>query len=187
MEIKTLLLLMVFVPMVMGFVPMAVKNTKTLNIAMVAVSVAELALCLYLMFNLPLFEGQVVAVEWFAGIGITLNVNGFGILQAVATSLIWVGSSVFSDEYFDHAPQNLRRYYSFWAITFGATLGMFLANDLYTAFIFFEAMSFASYPLVVHNQDKDSIDNLYPLVHLQFDVGIFSTFCHNLKNQFLEG
>ena len=35
---------------------------------------------------------------------------------------------------------------------------MFLANDLYTAFIFFEAMSFASYPLVVHNQDKDSID-----------------------------
>ena len=157
MEIKTLLLLMVFVPMVMGFIPMAVKNTKTLNLAMVAVSLAELALCLYLMFNLPLFEGQVVTVEWFAGIGINLNVNGFGILQAVATSLIWVGSSVFSDEYFDHAPQNLRRYYTFWAITFGATLGLFLSNDLYTVFIFFEVMSFASYPLVVHNQDKDSI------------------------------
>ena len=158
MDIKIMLLLMVFVPMLMGFLPMAVKNTKTLNLAMVAVSLAELAACLYLMFNLSMVESQIVSLSWFAGVGVNFKINGFGILQAVATSLIWVGSSVFSDEYFDHAPQNLRRYYSFWAITFGATLGLFLANDLYTVFIFFEAMSFASYPLVVHNQDKDSID-----------------------------
>lgn len=158
MDIKIMLLLMVFVPMLMGFLPMAVKNTKTLNLAMVAVSLAELAACLYLIFNLSMVESQIVSLSWFAGVGVNFKINGFGILQAVATSLIWVGSSVFSDEYFDHAPQNLRRYYSFWAITFGATLGLFLANDLYTVFIFFEAMSFASYPLVVHNQDKDSID-----------------------------
>jgi len=158
MDIKIMLLLMVFVPMLMGFMPLAVKNTKTLNLAMVAVSVAELAACLYLMFNLSMVESQVVSLTWFAGVGVNFKINGFGILQAVATSLIWVGSSVFSDEYFDHAPQNLRRYYSFWAITFGATLGMFLAYDLFTVFVFFEAMSFASYPLVVHNQDKESIE-----------------------------
>ena len=158
MDIKVILLLMVFVPVLMGFVPFAVKDIKKLNIMMVAVSVAELAACLFLMFNLSMVDSQVITLEWFAGVGVSFKVNGFGILQAVATSLIWVGSSVFSDEYFDHAPQNLRRYYSFWAITFGATLGIFLANDLYTVFIFFEAMSFASYPLVVHNQDKDSID-----------------------------
>ena len=158
MDIKIMLLLMVFVPMLMGFMPLAVKNTKTLNLAMVAVSVAELAACLYLMFNLSMVESQIVSLTWFAGVGVNFKINGFGILQAVATSLIWVGSSVFSDEYFDHAPQNLRRYYSFWAITFGATLGMFLAYDLFTVFVFFEAMSFASYPLVVHNQDKESIE-----------------------------
>ncbi len=154
---EIMILLMVFAPIVLGLLPLVVKNTKALNLTMVAVSLAELAGCLYLMFNISMFEGQIVTVNWFAGVGVTLNVTGFGILQAVATSLIWVGSSVFSDEYFDHAPQNLRRYYSFWAITFGATLGLFLSNDLYTAFIFFEAMSFASYPLVVHNQDEDSI------------------------------
>ena len=158
MNIRMILLLMVFVPVLMGFVPFAVKDIRKLNIMMVAVSIAELAACLFMMFNLSMVESQVVTLTWFAGIGVSFKINGFGILQAVATSLIWVGSSVFSDEYFDHAPQNLRRYYSFWAITFGATLGIFLANDLYTVFIFFEAMSFASYPLVVHNQDKESID-----------------------------
>lgn len=154
---EIMILLMVFAPMVIGLLPLVVKNTKVLNLTMVALSLAELAACLYFMFNLSLVDSQVITLSWFAGIGINLKVSGFGILQAVATSLIWVGSSVFSDEYFDHAPQNLRRYYSFWAITFGATLGIFLANDLYTVFIFFEAMSFASYPLVVHNQDEDSI------------------------------
>ena len=157
MDIKIILLLMVFTPMVLGFLPLAVKNIKKLNLVMVAVSLAELAACLYLLFNLSMVDSRIVTVSWFANLGVSFKINGFGILQAVATSLIWVGSSVFSDEYFDHAPQNLRRYYSFWSITFGATLGLFLAYDLYTVFIFFEAMSFASYPLVVHNQDTDSI------------------------------
>ena len=154
---QNILLLMVFLPVVIGFVPIFVKNTKVLNLTMVVVSVCELALCLYFLLNCGTTEAQIVSVSWFAGLGVNLRITGFGILQATATSLIWVGSSVFSDEYFDHAPENLRRYYCFWSITFGATLGMFLANDLFTAFIFFEMMSFASYPLVVHNQDADSI------------------------------
>lgn len=158
MYIKVILLLMVFMPMAAGFLPFAVKNTKAINLTMVAVSLFEAVMCLYLIFNLPLTEGSVVSISWFAGLGITLKINGLGILQATATSLLWLGSTIFSDEYFDHAPQNLRRYYSFWSITLGATLGLFLSNDLYTLFIFFEVMSFASYPLVVHNQDKDSID-----------------------------
>lgn len=89
--------------------------------------------------------------------GRSLDLNGLGILQAVATSIIWVGSSVFSDEYFDHDKTNLLRYYGFYAVTFGATLGIFLGHDLFTVFIFFEVMSFASYALVAHNQDDDSI------------------------------
>lgn len=154
---SSVLLLMVFAPMLLGFLPVFVKNTKILNKVMVVCAVTELALCMYFLLNYSTIDSQVIAIPWFAGMGIGLKITGFGILQAVATSLIWVGSSVFSDEYFDHAPQNLRRYYAFWSITFGATLGMFLANDLFTVFIFFEIMSFASYPLVAHNQDDASI------------------------------
>lgn len=154
---QNILLLMVFMPMVIGLLPLKVKNIRILNGIMVVLSAAELALCLYFLLNYNAIEPQLVSVSWFAGMGINFKITGFGIIQAAATSLIWVGSSVFSGEYFDHAPEKLPRYYSFWAITFGATLGLFLANDLFTVFIFFEVMSFASYPLVVHNQDKESI------------------------------
>ena len=42
--------------------------------------------------------------------------------------------------------------------TLGAMQGVFLSNDLYTTFIFFEVMSFASYPMVIHNETKEAID-----------------------------
>ena len=42
--------------------------------------------------------------------------------------------------------------------TLGAMQGVFLSNDLYTTFIFFEIMSFASYPMVIHNETKEAID-----------------------------
>ena len=155
--LNLLLPLMVFLPILVGFVPLFVKDTKKLNKIIVVLCACELAACGFLAFNAHHYEHTVVALNWFSGLGVKFEINGLGILQAVATSIIWVGSSVFSDEYFDHDKTYLGRYYAFFCVTFGATLGIFLAYDLFTVFIFFETMSFASYALVAHNQDEDSL------------------------------
>lgn len=155
--INFLLPLMVFIPIIMGITPIFIKDLKKLNLSIVAVCIVELIACMYLFATAESYEGMVVAVNWFSGLGVRFEINGLGILQAVATSIIWVGSSIFSDEYFDHDKTYLGRYYAFFCVTFGATLGIFLAHDLFTVFVFFEIMSFASYALVAHNQDADSI------------------------------
>lgn len=155
--INFLLPLMVFVPIVFGIAPLFIKDLKKLNLSIVALCAVELMLCIYLFAENHHYEGIIVAVNWFSGLGVQFEINGLGILQALATSVIWVGSSVFSDEYFDHDKTYLRRYYAFFCVTFGATLGIFLAYDLFTVFVFFEIMSFASYALVAHNQDDDSV------------------------------
>ena len=155
--INFLLPIMVFAPIVMGFAPLFIKDLKKLNLSIVALCIAEFVLCGWLFVTNHHYEGMVVVVNWFSGLGVQFEINGLGILQALATSIIWVGSSVFSDEYFDHDKTYLHRYYAFFCVTFGATLGIFLAYDLFTVFVFFEVMSFASYALVAHNQDADSI------------------------------
>ena len=149
--------LMVFLPILAGFMPLVVRDTKKLNRAIVILCIGELIACTFLAFNAHHYEHTVVALNWFSGLGVKFEINGLGVLQAVATSIIWVGSSIFSDEYFDHDKTYLGRYYAFFCVTFGATLGIFLAYDLFTVFIFFETMSFASYALVAHNQDNDSL------------------------------
>ena len=60
-----------------------------------------------------------------------------------------------SPAYFAHA-EGCNRYYCFWLLTQGALMGVFLAADLFTLFVFFEMMSFTSYVWVVQNETRPS-------------------------------
>lgn len=156
MNLEFLLLPMVFIPILLGFLPLFVKNVKNINLVLVIACAIELVLCVYFLLTAPEYAESVVDLSWFGGFGIAFKVNGLGVLQAVLASVIWVGASIFSLEYFEDKTKNLRRYYAFFSVTFGATLGVFLANDLFTLFVFFEVMSFASYALVAHDQNEAS-------------------------------
>jgi len=77
--------------------------------------------------------------------------------MSVLASFIWLMTTLVSKEYFK-GTRNRNKYYMFVLFTLGAMQGVFLSNDLYTTFIFFEVMSFASYPMVIHNETKEAID-----------------------------
>ncbi|MCC8102637.1 MAG: sodium:proton antiporter [Clostridiales bacterium] len=49
------------------------------------------------------------------------------------------------------------RFYVFFLLTLGATLGVFFSADLYTTFIFFEMMSFTSYVWVAHEENNAAL------------------------------
>lgn len=82
--------------------------------------------------------------------------SGFQCVYAVVTAFMWFCAALLSPQYFK-GHHNIGRYYFFFLITLGATMGVFLSADLITTFIFFEIMSFASYAWVVHEQDKDAM------------------------------
>ena len=72
-------------------------------------------------------------------------------VYALIACLMWLCTSLFSQEYFLNHP-NRSRYHLFSLLTMGATVGVFLAEDFYTLFIFFEIMSMSSYCLVAHEE-----------------------------------
>ena len=84
--------------------------------------------------------------------GIRFETDGFRGVYAGVAGLMWMMTSLFSAEYLHHY-RNRNRYWFFTLMTFGATVGVFLAADLMTAFIFFEIMSFTSYVMVVHDEN----------------------------------
>lgn len=95
-----------------------------------------------------------LALRWdgFMGLGLNMKLDGFRGLYALIASIMWLVTSLFSRDYLrgDHATG---RYAFFSLMTLGATLGLFLSDTLYTAFMFFEIMSLASYPWVAHEED----------------------------------
>ena len=87
----------------------------------------------------------------FCGQGLRFRAGGLRTVMAVLAGFMWVMTALASPEYFSGAKANAR-YFMFYLWTLGALLGVFLAADLMTLFIFFEIMSFTSYVWVAQNE-----------------------------------
>ena len=88
--------------------------------------------------------------------GLKLTIDGFRRVYIIVICLMWAMTLMLSPEYFRHH-DNVSRYYFFNLLTLGATLGVFLAADLYTAFVFFEIMSFTSFTWVIQEENSGAI------------------------------
>ena len=83
--------------------------------------------------------------------GLYLKLDGFRVLYGSIAAFMWMMTGIFSREYFTHY-RNRNRYYFFYLLTLGATMGVFLSGDFYTTFVFFEIMSLTSYVWVIHDE-----------------------------------
>ena len=112
------------------------------------------AVCgLTLIGCLLLWKGDIsFSIPGFCGLGLNLRCDGFRALYATIGAFMWTMTGIFSKEYFAHY-HNRNRYYFFNLMTLGATLGVFLSDDLYSTFIFFEIMSLTSYTWVAHEEN----------------------------------
>ena len=138
----------VFFPMVMAFA--AYYAGRKGQRAAVAAGLVSLA------FSLLVALGPDVTVPLPLLTGLKLTVDGFRRVYIVVICLMWAMTALLSPEYFRHH-QHVGRYYFFNLLTLGATLGVFLAADLYTAFVFFEIMSFTSFTWVIQEETPGAI------------------------------
>lgn len=146
--------LLIFLPMLMGFVCYGVgKRSKPWRSRIAALTgAAELALAI----AAALQSGFTTQLPKICGLGLSLELDGFRKVYVLVIAFMWLSTLMLSDEYFAHY-HNRGRYYFFNLLTLGATMGVFLAKDLFTALIFFEIMSFTSYTWVIHEQTPGAI------------------------------
>jgi len=99
---------------------------------------------------LPQFSG-VVSLPNLVGVGLHFSAESLQIVLAILASFVFLLSALASPAYFKGYP-HVTRYSFFFLLTEGALLGVFLAADLFTLFIFFEMMSFTSWVWVAQNE-----------------------------------
>ncbi len=120
------------------------------NILVICSVLLEILLYVFAILSIGK-KGNELHIDKICGLGINLYFGGFRTVYAGVALLMWSMTALFSREYFAHY-RNRNRYYFFFLLTLGATLGVFMSGDLYTAFIFFEIMSFTSYTWVAHDE-----------------------------------
>ena len=147
---QTLILTLLLLPFGAAFLSAALGRRwpRSGRIAALLCTGVELALSVLCLTLEPFAFG----VGSFGGMGLRFALDGFRQVYLPVTCLLWCMSQLLSGEYFSGHALHLRRYDCFTLLTLGATLGVFLAADLWTAFVFFEIMSLTSYVWVVHEQ-----------------------------------
>jgi len=97
-------------------------------------------------------------LEVVPGIEIAFKVEPLGMLFAALASSLWIVNSVYSIGYMrGNQEKNQTRFYVFFALSLAATMGIAFAANLFTLFLFYEALTLSTYPLVAHKGDPDTV------------------------------
>jgi multicomponent Na+:H+ antiporter subunit D len=90
------------------------------------------------------------------GIDLVLAVGPLSLAFAALSAVLWWLTTVYAIGYFQGAG-NQNRFFGFFSLCVTATMGVALAGNPITFFIFYEALTLVTYPLVIHSGSTDAL------------------------------
>ena len=107
-----------------------------------------------LLINRP---AQALAVVRFTGDwSISLRVDGMSMVFGGLVAALWPLATLYSFEYMKHE-QREKTFFMFYTMTYGVTLGIALAEDMLTMYLFYELLTLVTVPLVLHTLKREAI------------------------------
>lgn len=159
-------LLIILIPAI-GCVIQSYKGSRHENFRdSIVVNTTFLTLILILAMYPQLSQGKIIfRLSEAMGFGLMFKVDMISMIMLITTSILWLAASIYAHDYMAHE-NHRNRFYFFLSITYVAILGTVMAGDIFTLFLFFEAMTFSSYMLVTHCEHDESIEAGYSYIYM---------------------
>ena len=131
-------------------------NLREAVTLLTATTVCIIVAAIFMRFN----EGATMAIdiaEPLPGLSIRFELESLGMLFALVASILWLVTSIYAIGYMrKHHEKNQTRFYAMFAIAIGSTLGIAMAGNLFTLFLWYEVLTISTYPLVAHAGTKEA-------------------------------
>ena len=122
-----------------------VRKTREYWVIGTAVVTAALAITAVLTG----YGEKLVMVRFTQTIALTFAADGLGSIFAVMVSVLWIIASFYALEYMKHEGAETR-FFAFFLASFGVTLGVAFSANIVTMYLFYELLTLATLPLVMH-------------------------------------
>lgn len=100
---------------------------------------------------------EMVVLTLVPGLDLLFRVDPLGLTFALLASGLWIVTGIYSGGYVRaERLENRRRYFAAFAASIGAAMGIAFAGNLLTFFLFYEFLTLATYPLVVHSESEEA-------------------------------
>ena len=94
---------------------------------------------------------RLVLAEPIDGLALALSPEPLGLMFALLASFLWPVTSVYAIGYMRaHHEESQTRFYAAFAVSISAAMGVALAANMLTLFVFYEVLTVSTYPLVTH-------------------------------------
>ncbi|MFN3545225.1 MAG: complex I subunit 5 family protein [Thiobacillus sp.] len=123
-----------------------VRLRTTLNLVGAFVKLALIGVMLWGVVN---DHEYVFAYTVLPGLDLVLKADALAMLFVTLSAVLWLFTTLYAIGYLEGAPHR-SRFFGFFSLCVTATVGVAMAGNLFTFFVFYELLTLATYPLVVH-------------------------------------
>jgi len=144
-----------------GLIGIMLAGEKRANLReLITFSAASVQVAVVLSMLPLVLGGSIIEFHiWqiFSHVPMLLRVDGPGLLFALVASILWIATTLYSIGYMRGLHEHAQtRFYSFFALSLSATMGVAFSANLLTIYFFYEMLSVSTFPLVTHMQDKEA-------------------------------
>jgi len=110
------------------------------------------------------------------GLDFAFRMEPLGAMFALVASGLWIVNSFYSIGYMrGNRERNQTRFYICFAIALMGAMGVAMAANLFTLFVFYEVLTLSTFPLVAHKEDKKALKgaSIYLMTLLATSIGLF--------------
>ncbi len=125
----------------------------TLNLAGAILKLVLVGVIVYGSFYGREYEARLPFVP---GLELVLRVDFLALLFISLSAVLWLVTTVYAIGYLEESPHR-SRFFGFFSLCVTATMGIALAGNLITFFIFYEMLTVVTYPLVVHRGTGEAL------------------------------
>ncbi len=100
-------------------------------------------------------SGKHLDLPWVL-LGVRLGTDETGQVFLIFTAVLWLLTGVYARCYLAEDSRRVR-FFAFYLLTMSGNLGLIVAQDVLSFYLFFALMSFAAYGLIVHNRDPRAL------------------------------
>lgn len=96
------------------------------------------------------------AIDFLPGGGLILQGDATSLQFVTLSAVLWLATTVYAIGYLEHSPLR-SRFFGYFSLCVSATVGIALAGNLVTFLLFYELLTLATFPLVVHRGTPEAL------------------------------
>lgn len=150
-----LFIILISLLVALAIFPLAETRVKTrisLNLGGALLKLVLVGFMLWGVYNGHHYETR---LAFLPGLDLVLRADALSMLFVVLSTGLWLLTTVYAVGYLEDSPHR-SRFFGFFSLCVTATIGVALAGNLITFVLFYELLTLATYPLIVHRGTEAS-------------------------------